>query len=759
VTAAAVLAGAVSGDQDEVTSALLAAITPEFAEVTGFDLETRVVVFPQDHPTLGWLMCVVPGCGKNRTLATGLCACCHDRWKRKGRPPLEEYVAVPKQLERAVGVRRCEVPLCERPQKTRQSRLCLAHAVQRRNLRIPLEEFHTHPAVKPHPAVGPCLAASCTRERAGRGAYCLQHYCRWRKARNADPGLDEQWWQRAAPSLAEGNRISLRGLPLRVVAEFVYGLQERCAEGSKTRYYSLRPMPDHARLVGAGSLGDLDPKELGTDVRGLATELLRYVTRLTVTPESQRRQDRWDLVPFGYPGGIRFTGISQPWLREGAKAWALDNLPRRRGPGIAGSVQSNLDGIARLSESLRLQRPDHGDDLRALSREDITAFCNRLAYLQSRGEISGGARVRFCRDARRLLNRMRTLGLTRPGQPLHGLPDDFALTDGDLPDDPEDEEAGRDLPAEVIRQVCACLGQLVEVRCGPEVRTAIEMIIDTGRRPTEITSLPLDCLTADADGKPVLVYDDSKSHRPGRRLPIPAPTAGVIAAQQQRVRLRFPDTPMTELRLLPSPARNPHGKRPISSDWVSGRHRMFVDSLPEFLVPVLTEDGGQPVTRMLPFDKSRVFLYAYRHSYAQRHADAGVPPDVLRDLMDHKNIATTQRYCRVSETRRREAVDRVTVMQFDRHGNRIWRSARALLDSEHARRAVGEVSVPYGFCTEPGNVAAGGADCPVRYRCVGCGHFRTDVSYLPDLETYLADLLRSRERLLAAVDADDWARN
>lgn len=39
---------------------------------------------------------------------------------------------------------------------------------------------------------------------------------------------------------------------------------------------------------------------------------------------------------------------------------------------------------------------------------------------------------------------MRTLGLTRPGQPLHGLPDDFALTDGDLPDDPEDEEAGRD---------------------------------------------------------------------------------------------------------------------------------------------------------------------------------------------------------------------------------------------------------------------------------------------------------------------------
>ena len=37
------------------------------------------------------------------------------------------------------------------------------------------------------------------------------------------------------------------------------------------------------------------------------------------------------------------------------------------------------------------------------------------------------------------------------------------------------------------------------------------------------------------------------------------------------------------------------------------------------------------------------------------------------------------------------------------------------------------------------------------------GHFRTDVSYLPDLETYLADLLRNRERMAAAFNADEWA--
>jgi hypothetical protein len=101
----------------------------------------------------------------------------------------------------------------------------------------------------------------------------------------------------------------------------------------------------------------------------------------------------------------------------------------------------------------------------------------------------------------------------------------------------------------------------------------------------------------------------------------------------------------------------------------------------------------------------------------------------------------------------------VTALSFDRHGNRIWHQAAALLESEHARYAVGEVAVPYGRCAEPSNVAAGGGACPVRFRCAGCDHFRTDVSYLPDLTAYLDDLLRTRERLAAAIDGiDEWAR-
>ena len=67
-------------------------------------------------------------------------------------------------------------------------------------------------------------------------------------------------------------------------------------------------------------------------------------------------------------------------------------------------------------------------------------------------------------------------------------------------------------------------------------------------------------------------------------------------------------------------------------------------------------------------------------------------------------------------------------MRFDRYSNRIWRHARALLHDWHARCAIGSVAAPHGTCTEPSNVAAGGTDCPPRFRCADCDQFRTDVS-------------------------------
>ena len=480
----------------------------------------------------------------------------------------------------------------------------------------------------------------------------------------------------------------------------------------------------------------------------MAGRSARYVRAAAGDTAGEAAKDEWDLIVFGSPGKLTFTGIAQYWLRESVKRWAADELPRHRGQRPHARLRHIIAAVARLSAHLHAARGDHGQRPAELGRADIESFLHYLAYLESAGQLTRDRRVRFCQDAGRVLSRIRALGLTAPGEPAAGLAGSFTLTAGDVPRAAERPEPCRDLPAEIMRALTARLEDLERGSCGTEIRTGIELLMDTGRRPAEIAALAFDCLTRDSDGSPVMIYDNHKNARDGRRLPVSETTATVIIRQQQRVRERFPAASPGALALLPTVIGNPDGARPISTESLIQRHHDWIGRMPPFTLA----DGRE-------FDKAKVVPYCYRHTYAQRHADAGIAPDVLRDLMNHSNMTATLGYYRIGEDRRREAVDRVAAMQFDRHGNRIWRDVKDLLDTEHARYAIGEVAVPYGRCAEPSNVAAGGGACPIRFRCAGCDHFRTDVSYLPDLTAYLEDLLRSREKLAAAIDGvDEWAR-
>ena len=613
----------------------------------------------------------------------------------------------------------------------------------------------TRPAGReaPPPVLGgdKCAVLACLRSRQVRHqrqeARCAVHAARWETARQAGLASDERRWNQIAEPVPVTGQVNLRGLAPLAVAELLYGLQQRAAAEVTSYCRFLRRLAQELRQTQVPSLAGL-PAQGEPARRSLVNSLVAHLGRAFADPRTEIAKDRWDLTVLGHHGWLTFTGISQDWLREAAKGWAAHDLPRRRGKQAGARLNEVIGALVRLSATLRAGRPDQGENPAGLGRADIEAFLHRMAFLSAGGQLSAYSRVKTCQDAGRVLTEIRSLGLTRSGGPAAGLPDDFTLTAGDVPAKADPGEPGRDVPAAVMRQICGHLPELEESVSSRETRIAVELLMDTGRRPAEICALEWDCLARDADGMPVLVYDNSKAHRLRRRLPVSEHTATLITEQKLAVRERFPATPPGRLKLLPSRRLNPIGSRPITEDNLIGRHRIWVDSMG----PLLRADGTE-------YGKSLVTPYSYRHSYAQRHADAGVGIDVLRELMDHTSMDATKRYFRVGETRRREAVDKVTAMQFDRHGNRIWRDARALLDSEHARYAVSAVAVPYGTCTQPANVQAGGGACPVRFRCAGCDHFRTDVSHLPDLTGYLDDLLRTRERLAATIDGvDEWAR-
>src|SRR5262249_2868554 len=142
------------------------------------------------------------------------------------------------------------------------------------------------------------------------------------------------------------------------------------------------------RRVQAATIDDLDEtliKQTRHDVGLLARKMAGAVQRATVTPAEEQRKDTWDLRVLGLRGQVMFAGITQDWLREAAKAWAAEALPRPRGRQAGGTAKRAVSSVSDLSASLRLARDDHGEDPAVLSRRDIIDFTNRQAHLQRTG--------------------------------------------------------------------------------------------------------------------------------------------------------------------------------------------------------------------------------------------------------------------------------------------------------------------------------------------------------------------------------------
>ena len=620
---------AVAGAAAELATRL----DPAFLAEAGWDPVGRVLSLPAAHPLLGRKVCLVPGCMStaNDGSAGALCSRCFNGLAAQGlsRPSIEQIETVPVLPPGLAPPAGCAVPGCQRTAP--RSTFCGTHSSQFRHgpgASMSVEQFVAAPRVRPLHTLGPCRVAACPRRTESDHGYCPTHYQRWRLTVAADPGVDQQYWQATQPAVSEPGQVSLRGLPPLVVVEVLFGVQQRVRGGGKVRDVTLRSVCDAMRRRQVPVIAD-QPVDLvpGKPARSLLIAMVRDVRRALTDPARERAGDDWDLALFGHPGRLSFIGICQPWLADAAKAWAVQELPRHRGGG-AGKVRGKVNALARLSETLRA-RDDRGLAPDQLSRKDIENFLNRLSYLESVGTISRNHRNVTCRDTRQALAGIRALGLTRPGQVAAGLPGDFALGRDDIPADPARGEQGRDLPPEIMAVLCANLDLLHPV----EVRTATQVAIDTGRRPEDILALTVDCLLHDKDGSAVLVYDNAKANRLGRRLPITQATAAVITAQQATVRERFPDTPLGELKLFPSPRRNPDGRKAISMDALSNRHREWVNGL-----GTLRHRSGTE------FDSTRIVLYAYRHTYAQRHADAGVAIDVLARLLDHRDLNITRGY-------------------------------------------------------------------------------------------------------------------
>ncbi|HSL38080.1 MAG TPA: hypothetical protein VK883_14770, partial [Arthrobacter sp.] len=481
-----------AGIMDQDTIRLAELIDPGFLAEAGWDRVDRTLRPAPEHPLLGRTICTAPGCQTTCGPRPGVCLECRRRLDAAGLGLADVAQLPPPRGRRwlAPGDGACLVARCPRPWTRSETPLCHAHRTQCADLDLTIEDLLTTAGVRALPSFGVCAVAACHRQLPARGdLYCGAHVQRWRTARRA--GEDELTWRAREPPVPQAGLVNWDAITPEVVVQLLFGLQQRTRQGAKTSDAILRSIGMDIRRQNVSTLADyVVPAQRGHGVRCVVNTMVTYVRRGLSGPDTEILKDTWDMTLFGHRGVLSFTRIHQPWLRQAAKTWAVSDLPRRRGLTGQDKTRHHLSSLALLSESLR-HRGDHGQDPAVLGRADIEVFLNRLAYLESTEAISALTRLLACREVRKVLISLRQLGATGAEGPAAGLSDQFALHREDIPAEPDQPEPGRDLPAGIMRQLCDQLDLVPSAR----IRTAIELLIDTGRRPQEVLALPLECLS------------------------------------------------------------------------------------------------------------------------------------------------------------------------------------------------------------------------------------------------------------------------
>jgi site-specific recombinase XerD len=725
VTPAAV--GAVSGQparlepaqRARLSARLLAAVRPEF--------RVEVLIPAPDDLILGTPPCRVDGC-PHRQRHRGLCHAHHQRWKRQGRPDLEEFVAAadPTVIGRRSATP-CLVGWCRFGAARRG--LCVRHHEHWERAGKPERaSWATGPPEPPgwerdRPA---CRLPFCTLWAHSHQPFCIAHLSRWHRA--GRPQVEEF----IGSCTTRGEvRYDLRPLPgpgLRL--ELQFALQCR-HDDRRARLTPQIVAPLLRRIAASGVTSLLDwplerwehqfPSLNRSDVnRQLG--FLRYArARLAELYqgsgwEAEFPLDVWDLRRLGLrppsttegTARLRFDRIPQPWLRQLAKRWMRSRL----GSGIGNAqVAADLLALTRFAHFLAIATSTSAPSMAAVTRQVLERYLAQLAA----STLSVGRRNADIGALNRFLQAIRQRRWD--GR----LPADAVL----YPEDFTKAEPGGRLPRALAEQVMAQVEDPANLDRWPDPagRLLTTVLIRCGLRVGDATRLPSDCLIRAADGAPYLRYVNHKLQREAL-VPIDDDLERQLREQQRRVLARWAaGAPV----LFPQPTRNPDGHKPLSTTVYRQQLRRWLASCE------VRDEHGQPV-HLTP--------HQWRHTFATRLINRDVPQEVVRVLLDHDSHQMTAHYARLHDQTIRQHWERARKVNIG--GEEVVLDPEGpLAEAAWAKQRLGRVTqaLPNGFCGLPLQQS-----CPHANACLTCPMFVTTPAFLPQHR-------HQRQQLLQLVSA------
>ena len=687
------------------------------------------------------------------------------------RPEFRTDIYIPAPDDPVFVAGQCAVGDCDRTAVSIRRGLCNAHAIRfRKGGRPPMQEFLADPGppVRGRRPLAPCVVEGCRYGRNARNGLCARHRDRWNRAGQPDlaswkapdltpagtapaecrlpfcslwvenpakifcAGHDDRWQRHGRPDpdrfiadceLVGTGCIDLQDLAPQLKLEIQYALQCRADARSRTAAPRLvMPAVRHAKAVGVTSLLDLTEQQWRQSAGAQVGESALFLLDARDALESLRDGTGWEIeyprdvwrlhklpgitVPAGRPcprARLRFDRITQPWLRELAQRWT--RLRLTSGLSI-GAARGGVDALTCFSRFLTLT------GTATLADVDRPLLERYLAHVAS---LPGGPGMKK--------TRIGALNLFFQNIRQHGwddtLPGTAAFYQGDIPA----------IPGQVDRRLAEYVMAQIEAPANldrwpnPAGRLITLILTRCGLRISSALALGFDCLLHDGQGAPYLRYFNTKMRREAA-VPIDEELEAAIRDQQRRVLDQWPDGATC---LFPRERANVSGNLPLAD----GTYRRV---LGRWLATCeIRDEHGRPV-HLTP--------HQWRHTFACRLINRDVPQEVVRVLLDHDSHRMTSHYAKITDQTVRRHWEQATKVNIN--GERVTLDPGGPLGQAQwakTRYGMATQTLSNGYCGLPIQKS-----CPHANACLTCPVFLSGPEFLPELR-------EQRHRTLTLIES------
>ncbi|MFI7356429.1 tyrosine-type recombinase/integrase [Streptomyces avidinii] len=658
-------------------------------DAPNFDPFLRPDIFqiPADHPHYGW-GCQVPDCERSRA-ENRMCGIHEQEW----RAAKAEGVNKSQFLERAepfqavLGVARPRCRIClDRGSCDKKTELCISHRDRwRRAGRPPLEQWAE--TERPRSSHGPCVVTICEEPARTPLGLCDVHHERYLD--NKRPGgarLDRNWtlvyartgklpvvhiedadafrrWCESTRSVLVTGRVSLEGLPRLVAAELKWGLFDHY-QHAQPSYWSIGSVQRVVRAclrLGITSFAAEEHRRIqeeSSSNRLIFRGIRESLRKIYFTKEDTKEAGFVETEQFGRgfengSGYIDLTPVPQRWLRDLLWEYYAAQLRSVKCPRSRSPFDVARRSVIQLGAFLAVEAPQADQNPALLTEQHAEAFVADLLHrererLPALGLINVDGKPPIVTNTSRRVSftsarKVAYWALESGHSEAIGLPREFVTA---LPTGGKDPKRSRNPFSDDVARALADEDNLATFAATQDVgdlglRDVWETLVFTGRRASEVINLRLDC-TARFGTFPMLWHDQTKVGNYDAAVRIPEYLFERLEQRRQKTLRRFEEVhgrmptkaerPL--LALFPSPNCNENRRKSLSYGHFQITFGAWIDLL-DLGAAVPHQARHTMATKLLRHGASLAHIRRYLGQVSERMAEhyAKVASSDLEDVL------------------------------------------------------------------------------------------------------------------------------